>query len=348
MDAGLDYRIIFNKAANGMAITEFDSGRIVDVNEAWIRSTGIQRVQAVGRSALELGLWPDVSVREACLAELKQHGRMVDFETDLIMKSVETAHLISGEIVELPGKRCILWEFRDISEHKRMHEELRASEARLKEAQRMALIGNWELNLINNELIWSEEIYRIFEIDPVGSDKIYEAFLNAVHPDDREAVDQAYTISLENRSPYEIIHRLLFPDGRIKHVHERCETIYDDAGRPLRSFGTVQDITARHQTEEALQKSNERFFHLASSVPAYFAYVNADTLRKPCKASLNHFLPPSRLATEPALVYPLFMVSSSRMTALSKCTVSRARGRPLKFTCRDMQANRYWMLQSNL
>ncbi|TAM43584.1 MAG: PAS domain S-box protein [Gammaproteobacteria bacterium] len=141
---------------------------------------------------------------------------------------------------------------RDITERMQAHETLRANEARLAEAQRMAQLGNWEFDLASHKLAWSDEIYRIFEIDPAQFGASYEAFLDAIHPDDRELVNSAYTESVKNRTAYDIEHRLLMKDGRIKYVHERCETFYDEAGRPLRSVGTVQDITERKRTEEQL------------------------------------------------------------------------------------------------
>jgi len=145
----------------------------------------------------------------------------------------------------------------DITERKQIEESLRENKKRLQEAQRMAQIGSWELDIAGNALIWSDEIYRIFEIDPASFSASYETFLNAIHPEDRILVDRAYAASVKNRIPYSIEHRLLFPDGRIKFVHERGETFYDLEGRALRSTGTVQDITERKQAELALRSLNE-------------------------------------------------------------------------------------------
>ncbi len=132
------------------------------------------------------------------------------------------------------------------------------SEACLREAQRLARIGNWELDLVSDTLVWSDEMYRIFEIDPSEFGASYEAVLSYIHPEDRDAVKQAYTESLVKKEPYGIIHRLKLKDGRIKYLHARCTTSYDEQGKPIRSSGTVQDITDRKKTEEALRKSEER------------------------------------------------------------------------------------------
>ena len=138
--------------------------------------------------------------------------------------------------------------------YRQVEQALRERELRLNEAQRLAHLGSWELDLVANRLEWSPEIYRIFELDPGHFGASYEAFLNAIHPDDRAAVNQAYTDALATRAPYEISHRLRMPDGRIKYVHERCETFYADDGRPLRSLGTVQDITRQHLAEQELTR----------------------------------------------------------------------------------------------
>lgn len=141
----------------------------------------------------------------------------------------------------------------------------RLSEQRLRETQRIARVGSWELDLIENRLHWSDEIYRIFEIEKSMFGASYESFLALIHPDDRHRVNEAYTRSLNTREPYETTHRLLMPDGRVKFLHERGETFYAADGRPVRSVGMVQDITDRKQAEEALLIKDSA---MASSISA--------------------------------------------------------------------------------
>ena len=95
------------------------------------------------------------------------------------------------------------------------------NEERLKEAERIANIGHWELDLVNNTLFWSDEIYRIFDSNPREFGATYEAFLASVHPDDRAAVNKAFTASVQNKTGYDIVHRLLLKNGTLKYVHEK-------------------------------------------------------------------------------------------------------------------------------
>ena len=142
---------------------------------------------------------------------------------------------------------------RDISERIEAETRMRESEERLVEAQRISHLGNWALDHVSGELFWSEQIFRLFEIDSHDFAPTYEGFLNAVHPEDRDTVNSAYAHSLQTRQPYEIVHRLLMRDGRIKWVYERCQTSFDAQGAPVRSIGTVQDITEQQVAQQRIE-----------------------------------------------------------------------------------------------
>ncbi|MFQ5487507.1 MAG: PAS domain-containing protein, partial [Gammaproteobacteria bacterium] len=151
------------------------------------------------------------------------------------------------------------------------------SQRQLFEAQRLAHLGNWELDLVSGELHWSDEVYRIFGLQPGEFAASYEAFLEAVHPDDRDLVDKAYTESVANKTSYNIVHRLLLRDGTLKYVNERCQTFYDEDGRPQRSIGTIQDITDRKEAENALHHEITQRNRIERALQEVAAAVSSST-----------------------------------------------------------------------
>ncbi len=168
---------------------------------------------------------------------------------------------------------------------------LKESEARLKEAQKLARLGSWQLDLHDHRLSWSDEMYRILEVDPDQTPS-YQHFIDAVHPDDRALINRTYKVSVEGRAPYEVVHRLLMRDGRVKHVREAGFTQFDNE-QAARSVGTVQDITEVHRAEEALRKLNEelearvaertRELSMVNRELEAFAYSVSHDLRTPLR-----------------------------------------------------------------
>jgi PAS domain S-box-containing protein len=184
----------------------------------------------------------------------------------------------------------------EIDAHKKDEEALRQSEERLKRSQEIAHLGSWELDLTKNSLTWSDEVYRIFGLEPQEFGATYEAFLDAVHPDDREVVDDAFSGSVkEGRDSYEIEHRIIREKtGEVRYVYEKCQHVRNASGQIIRSIGMVHDITERKEIEEALQKSydvletrvqertaelsieRQRFNDVLNMLPAYVVLLTPD------------------------------------------------------------------------
>ena len=145
---------------------------------------------------------------------------------------------------------------RTLTQRDALTESLKESEERMNRAQEIAHLGGWELDLVNDRLTWSDEVYRIFGLQPQEFAATYQAFLEAVHPDDRAAVDEAYSGSLrEGRDTYEIEHRVVRKSSReVRVVREKCEHIRDESGRIIRSVGMVHDITDQKRAEETVRQ----------------------------------------------------------------------------------------------
>ena len=136
-------------------------------------------------------------------------------------------------------------------------EQLRDNEVRLDEAQGVAHVGSWEADWSDNRLWWSREVFNIFEMSPSAFDAELDTFFRHVHPEDVAAARAGFDRALAERAPYDAVYRLQLPGGQLKHVNVRCITRFDDGGRPLRSIGTIQDVTARILFEDAMRQAQK-------------------------------------------------------------------------------------------
>jgi PAS domain S-box-containing protein len=154
----------------------------------------------------------------------------------------------------------------DTTERKRQEKALQQSEARLQDAQRIAHVGNWDWDIDNNQLWWSDEVYRIFGLRPQEFGATNEAFLSHVLPDDREFVQQSVNEALYEQKPYNISHRIVRPDGTERIVHEQAEVIHNADNSPVRMRGTVQDVTAQKHAEEKILDDQKQLRSLTAEL----------------------------------------------------------------------------------
>lgn len=147
----------------------------------------------------------------------------------------------------------------DINEDKKIKEQLQKALDQLQKTQQIARIGLWELNHKTQRVDWSDEVFNIFEIDKKDFRASYESFIHLIHPDDIKSVNRAFLNSLETKKPYDITHRLLMQDGRIKYILEQCHTDFDSDENPLISRGAVQDITEFKMLDEKINTERRRF-----------------------------------------------------------------------------------------
>ncbi len=165
----------------------------------------------------------------------------------------------------------------DIEDRKRAEEALQSvssdlqdSKAKLEEAQRIAHVGYWEWDLTSNRVIWSDETYRIYGLRPQEYPIDIAVLRKVIHPEDLESVFRVAEEAVRGGLRTDVEHRIIRPSGEVRTVHSQGDVKKDASGRPYRMFGTVQDITDRKRSEEALQQSQlylaegQRLAHMGS------------------------------------------------------------------------------------
>lgn len=141
---------------------------------------------------------------------------------------------------------------RDITKAKQAEDQLRTSRESLARAQEIANVGNWDWEIGTGRLTWSDQIYRIFGLDPKRFGATYQDFFRTIHPEDRELVTEAVAEALEGDKPYSIKHRIVRPVGDLRFVQEEAVVYRAEDGTPLRMVGTVQDVTSQTELQEQL------------------------------------------------------------------------------------------------
>jgi PAS domain S-box-containing protein len=248
------------QSIGGIARADMRDGSIVFANKAWARMHGYEVGEVLGKHLRifhtqqqmehEVNPFNEKVVKHGAYAAEIGHVRK---DGTVFLTWMETTVIEDEQHHPLEFIASAI----DITERKQAEDALRSSEASLRKAQAIAHLGSWELDLVTNRLIWSDEVYRIFGLEPQQLLPTYETFLDFVHPEDRTVVNDAYTGSVrDGKGGYEIEHRIVRRStGEIRYVYEWCSHTSDVTGRILRSLGTVLDVTERKQAEEELQRS---------------------------------------------------------------------------------------------
>jgi PAS domain S-box-containing protein len=259
------------------------------------RITGYTKQQFIDNPSLrweiivseDRGIWDrhyEEERRDPKFYEIQFRIRRKDGQIRWIEHACQPVRGLSGELWGLRVSN------RDITDHKQTEGSLRQSTQSLAEAQRIAHLGNWDWDIVTNELRWSDEVYRIFGLRPQEFGATYETFLASVHPEDRDAVKKAVDESLaDSHTPYSIEHRVIRPEGSERIVHERGEVTFDETGKPIRMVGTVHDITERKKIELEAYRARRELLRLErlSSLGELTASL-AHELNQPLTAILSN------------------------------------------------------------
>jgi diguanylate cyclase (GGDEF)-like protein/PAS domain S-box-containing protein len=255
-------------ALSDFAYTMDTQGRFLYANASLLNLWGLPLADVVGKDFFDLRYPHDqAALLQRQLQEVVEHKRNVIDEMRYVDPSgaANDYEYIFNPVFAPDGSvETIAGVSRDVTERNRVENALRAREQeqtqlaakldldreRLIEAQAVAKVGSWEMNLATLAVIWSKEVHRIFETDPTSFCPTQLAFLSFVHPADRARVEAALVAPASETAACAVEHRIVMPDGRIKIVEERWQTFRDPRGDAVRALGTCQDITERTEAQD--------------------------------------------------------------------------------------------------
>lgn len=220
------------------------------INKEFAKIFGYNIDEVLGKDQNDLIVEEDKGVMQQYLSENIGNEKKHSCEIRGIHKNNSIINIeFFGSIKTINGQEAILGAVLDITERKK-------SERRLLEAQSAAKVGSWETDLSNLSVYWSDETFSIFELDKNIFKPTHNSFLDLVHPEDRQKVDEAFKSSFTSTDYDTIQHRIITPSGSIKFLEERWKVSFNSNNEPIRVFGTCQDITETIQYEEKLALSS--------------------------------------------------------------------------------------------
>lgn len=267
-----------NAAANEKFITD-TAGKILWVNQAWSMVSGYSPEEAIGKSTriLQSGKQDKAFYKQMwdqIMAGNIWHNEMVNkrkdgtlFYEDLTISPVRNSQ---GQITHFVGIK------QDITERKKEEKQRIRLAERLDLATRSAQIGIWDWDIQQNELIWDDQMYALYGLKPGAFSGAYEAWLQGVHPDDRDLSNDVSNRALRGETTYDTEFRVLWPDGSVHWIKADGQVFRDEQGTPLRMVGVNYDISEQKQAVVKLRESEEKYRGLLESMDSVVATINGD------------------------------------------------------------------------
>ncbi len=268
---------ILNGSPDGIIVTD-TNGKIKYWNQQFLRLFGWSHDEVENKSLIDLIIAPI----NATQYQAKVINYLNTADIDVVDKRIEITAINKSKkelFVELSitkvkggilnGVFCIY--IKNISQQKKIQKRILANELLLTKSQQIAHFGSWEFNLVNNQVYWTDELYRIYGLKPKSIEITNEIHISMIHPEDVGIINNATVNLLKNHQPYQINFRIIRPDGTIRIVNEQAEVLLDDTNKPIKILGIGHDVTEQKQAENEIIKEKKFREDILNNLPADIA-----------------------------------------------------------------------------
>lgn len=258
------HRFLFENNPMPIWIIDSDTFNFLDVNEMAVCKYGYSREEFLSMNAIDIRPEEDKERFRQSKNSFKSNETIYNrgiwnhLKKDGTIISVEIiGHEIIGHEIIYEGSPALFILSNDITDRKKVEESLWQSESRLKEAQAIAHLGNWELNFETGIALWSDETCRIYGLSPKDNKQSYSDWISFIHPDDMDNVMTIVNESQRTLNDYVLKNRILLKDGTIKHINSECRFKFDQNGKPISLFGIAHDVTEIKLARLQLEQQNK-------------------------------------------------------------------------------------------
>ena len=279
------FRSVFYISPDAITLSRMRDKVIVSVNKGFTEIMGYTEDEVVGLSALQLNFYADLAERAKMVDILHEKGKVENFEAWFYTKNKELRYgLMSLIILDINGEKHVLNISRDITDRKQAEEKLRKSEQMLREAGRIAKMGGWEIDLTTNKLNWSEETYRIHEVELNTPQQLQDG-ISFYAPEAIPVLEKAIAQAMTEGAPFDL--ELPFITAKGNHLWVRSIGNADlSNGKPVRLYGVFHDITEQKKTEALLLKAKQEA-ETANKTKSIFLANMSHEIRTPLNAIIG-------------------------------------------------------------
>jgi PAS domain S-box-containing protein len=250
---------IFRSSPEMIVVSRTEDGRLFELNDTFSRILGYDHDEIIGKTSLEIGLWPSPEARAEVVEQVKKYGEIRNRESLLCKKTGEGIPvLMSASPIMIDGEKCMIWLLVDITDRKRSEAAVRESQARLEAAQRQARIGSWEFTPSTCSLYWSREMFHLLKLNEEDRAPTHEAYLAMMHPEDRPHMERFLDQVAQSDKPETCEFRSDPGSGPERRFCITGQADHNAAGQLTTLSGTLQDITEQKHAEQERAKLHEQ------------------------------------------------------------------------------------------